>query len=583
MLKKIFAIASFAVLFIPSLVFARSANTITDWYIKDFQSDITVNTDSSLDITEKIIADCGDLPGKHGIFRTLPTFYQKTANEKINIPIKLKSITDFNGNSIPFTTQHNYSDRTITWKIGDPNRTVTGENNYKITYHISNTIRFNNLQFDELYWNLNGAFWQLDIDHFVGTIHFPEGINKNNSTIDYYTGSFSSKSKDLATYSWLDDKTLQFSSSKVLKPGEAITVSVTFPKGIISPYKPGPIKKYGGYLLLLIPLITLIWSYRLWSKYGRDPKLKRTIIAEYEAPNNISPMEMGMLMENGGLDNKFISAAIVNLAVKKQIKIEEIPKEGIFGKKDFKLTRLKSDDNNIAPSEQTLLDRLFGIKEQLYLSSLKNQFYTDIPAIKQSVKDDLLNKGAFQKEGFKLQVTLFILSAIAFVLFIGITIGVMTLFPNLIGYAILSGILTVAILIIFAFLMPQLSEKGAELLWKTHGFKLYMETAEKYREQFNEKENIFEKFLPYAMVFGIVDLWVKKIKMIYGEEYFNTYHPYWYSGYAFANFDANSLTDSMETLSSQMATTLASSPSSSGSGGGGFSGGGGGGGGGGGW
>ena len=53
-------------------------------------------------------------------------------------------------------------------------------------------------------------------------------------------------------------------------------------------------------------------------------------------------------------------------------------------------------------------------------------------------------------------------------------------------------------------------KKGAELLWRIKGFKLYMETAEKYRQQFYEKENIFEKLLPYAMVFGMTEIWVKK-------------------------------------------------------------------------
>ncbi len=131
--------------------------------------------------------------------------------------------------------------------------------------------------------------------------------------------------------------------------------------------------------------------------------------------------------------------------------------------------------------------------------------------------------------------------------------------------------------------MPRRTEKGADLLWKAQGFQLFIKMTEKYRQQFNEKENIFEKFLPYAMIFGLVSVWIKNMKAIYGEEYFATYHPYWYAGYALASFDANAFDSMINDLSNNMAETLASSPSSSGSGGGGFSGGGGGGGGGGGW
>jgi len=36
---------------------AAERELITDWYLKEFHSDITVNPDSTLDIVEKIIAD----------------------------------------------------------------------------------------------------------------------------------------------------------------------------------------------------------------------------------------------------------------------------------------------------------------------------------------------------------------------------------------------------------------------------------------------------------------------------------------------------------------------------------------------
>src|SRR3989344_2270541 len=143
------------VLFLPlATIEARDASQITDWYIKDFQSNIIVNKDSSLDITENIIADCGNLPDKNGIFRILPLFYAKTSSEKVRTPIKLVSITDFNGTSYKYTESRD--GKTVTWKIGDPNQTVSGVNNYKIVYNVANTMRFSAANFDEFYWNLNG-------------------------------------------------------------------------------------------------------------------------------------------------------------------------------------------------------------------------------------------------------------------------------------------------------------------------------------------------------------------------------------------------------------------------------------------
>ena len=91
----------FSILLSPSLSQARE--NVNYWYIKDFKSEILVNKDSSLDITEDIVADCGQCVGKHGIFRVLPT--QIYTNEgTIKTPIKLISITDFDNRPYKYST-----------------------------------------------------------------------------------------------------------------------------------------------------------------------------------------------------------------------------------------------------------------------------------------------------------------------------------------------------------------------------------------------------------------------------------------------------------------------------------------------
>ena len=102
-----------------------------------------------------------------------------------------------------------------------------------------------------------------------------------------------------------------------------------------------------------------------------------------------------------------------------------------------------------------------------------------------------------------------------------------------------------------------------------------MDTAEKYRQQFNEKENIFEKFLPYAIMFGITKEWIKKMKIVYGDK-FMAYYPVWYVGGNLDHFDIDNFASTITAVSSAVGTA-------SGAGGAGGAGGGGGGGGGGGW
>ncbi len=576
-MKKILFLFSITLsLVFPKFVVARDISNITDWYIDDFKSEIVVNKDSSLMITEQIVADCGNLPDKHGIFRIVPTFYQKTVNERIYTPIKLLSITGPEGQSLKYSTIKD--DKSVTWKIGDANKDITGKNTYIISYKIENAIRFaDSGDFDELYWNLNGNFWEIQTDNFTANIKFPSEITKSNiSEINLYSGSFGSKDSGLAAYQLKDQNTLEVKSKRTLLAKEGITLSVTFPRDIVTPYKPGFFSSYGFFILFLLPIITFILCLRHWSKYGKDPKLDNPEMAQYEPPEKMIPLEVGMLVSNGKMDNKFLSATIIDLAVRKFITIEEIPKKGIFGKKDFRINKLAKPASNIlSDAENKLYDRLFQSGDSVLMSSFKMKFYTVIPTITSAVMDKFYQQQIFDKKAQSKMTYMFIAGFP--LLFIGGWL--MSLEWRLGINLILCGI----IFIIFAFLMPRRTEKGADLLWKAQGFQLFIKMTEKYRQQFNEKENIFEKFLPYAMIFGLVSVWIKNMKAIYGEEYFATYHPYWYAGYALASFDANAFDSMINDLSNNMAETLASSPSSSGSGGGGFSGGGGGGGGGGGW
>jgi uncharacterized membrane protein len=577
--KLFFVVAFLCLALFPFHSLARE--NVFDWYIQNFQVGILVNPDSSLLITERITADCGNAPGKHGIFRVLPT-QTNTSEGTIKTPIKLISITDFNDRPLKYSTTNNPFDHTVTWKIGDPNKTVSGVNYYKIVYQVKNAILFNNPSFDELYWNLNGSFWDLETDSFTANLVFPSEVTQANTAIDYYTGSLGSKDKSLANYAWVNDNVLQFSSTATLLEKEGITASVTFPKGIFTPYKPSFAEQYGNYFWFLIPLAVFVFCFKTWEKYGKDPRINKSIMPEYENPDNLSPIEMGVLLNNGQLKNELISAGIVNLAVKGIISIEEMKKSWLLAGQDFKLKKLIAKDNaadNLSPTEKLLLQSIFGAKDEILLSSLKNEFYKDLPKIEKSARSDLLAKNLITKKGQSLKekflgVSIFLFCA----LWALIVISIRT--PFLPIEFIINVIVACLIAFVFAFFMPKRTEEGAALVWRLKGFKLYMETAEKYRQQFFEKENIFEKFLPYAMVFGITGLWIKKMKEIYGENYFATYHPAWYVGLVSGSFNVDSFTSTLNGISSSISSNMGSS---SGAGGAGGAGGGGGGGGGGGW
>ena len=104
--------------------------------------------------------------------------------------------------------------------------------------------------------------------------------------------------------------------------------------------------------------------------------------------------------------------------------------------------------------------------------------------------------------------------------------------------------------------------------------------------KFQEREQIFSEFLPYAIVFGLADRWARIFAQV-GADGMPTSSPtglYWYSGVT--GFSLATFNHSIGSFTTTTSGTVASTPpAASGSSGfsGGFSGGGGGGGGGGSW
>lgn len=620
MWKKIGLVVVLCLFLFPANIQART--NVTDWYIKNFDSEIVVNKDSSLTITEKITADCGNGVNKHGIFRILPTVHYRTKDEPIYNPISLIAITDFNNNSYKYQESKDSTNNTITWKIGDANKTVTGVNNYLIRYKVENAILFNNEKFDELYWNLNGNFWDLETDKFKAKVIFPTEVNRDETEVNLYSGEYAEKDSGQAKFNWLDTNVIEVESTSMLAKGDGITLSVTTPKNIFTnPNIVMPIVEsnpmieaiagtlglaaVGGWIgfsvmMFFVPIIFLLVVIWLWWKHGRDKNPNKTIIAQYDAPNDYSPMEADYIYLVGGFKNSDISANIISLAVRKIVTITETKSKFLFfSSTDYQLTLMPEECKKrvLSHLDKLLLLSLFDVnkvnyadidssfanlltnsnKHTLNFSSLRDKFYKKISILQSTIKTKMESDGMFEAGSNKMQNWL----NIVFLLMVFV-LGIPILISGPVNWIVWIVCMIIAFFLIRS--MTKLTDRGVEAKWHLEGLKLYMNTAEKHRQQFNEKENIFEKFLPYAMMFGMTKQWIGKMKEIYGQNYFDNYHPVWYAGAAgFGSFNADTFSQTMDSMSSNMSSTMSSSPSSSGSSGGGSSGGGGGGGGGGGW
>ena len=106
------------------------------------------------------------------------------------------------------------------------------------------------------------------------------------------------------------------------------------------------------------PLLAFGQMFRRWRRFGDDPKGRGIIIPEYEPPKGFDVLGSDFLLSQE-LSSQAFSAMLVQQAVQGNLTIYEIPKKGLFGKKDFEL-RLDKTPAALSPDTLQGLKLVFG-------------------------------------------------------------------------------------------------------------------------------------------------------------------------------------------------------------------------------
>ena len=533
--------------------------------------------DSSLHIVEAIDADFGGLQ-KHGIFRTIPVRYQWDDTHIRVYRLQVRSVTDAAGKGIRYELSDQGAAKVI--KIGDPDRTVSGRQTYRITYDVSGAMNAF-ADHDELFWNVNGGSWDVRTQAISATVHAPADLQRATC----YQGPAGS---DEACRFTTTTNGADFAATRPFAPRGQLTIVAALAKGVVA--EPAPIiarddTSILGYVdarqpwpalaavTLLAGLGLLYWR---WYTAGRDPSERQTIVPEYEPPDQIRPAQLGVILDESA-DTKDVTATIVDLAVRGYLKITERQQQGIFGKKDWTLDATGKTTADLLPYERIVYDGLFKDGTEVQVSELRTHFVTSLRSAESELYRDSATRKWFAtrpdrvRQGYAGVSVLVIIAGAVLAWLLGRTVG-----AGLVGLAVIVvGFVALGV----ARWMPAKTAAGAELHRRTLGFRDYMEVAEKERQRFAERENIFSDYLPYAIVFGCVEKWARAFKDIDVSRQTSS----WYAGNA--PFNALVLSSSLQGFSSNLGSAISSTPGSSGGSGfsGGGAGGGGGGGGGGSW
>ena len=591
-----------------------AVQTVLAEEIRDFSTEININADASIDVAETITYDFGQVE-KHGIYRDIPFKYH---NNKGNYNLRFSNImvTDALGDKISYKVINQGDNKRI--KIGEADKTVTGINFYKISYHVRRAINYFD-DHDELYWNVTGNEWGVPILQSKAEVVLPTRVGEQYLQSECFSGPDGSNNKCFSerfNYSGANivDKIVYVDDR--LNSHEGLTIVVGVPKGLI--IKPAWWQNFLEIIkdnwILGLPLAVWLVLIYLWRARGRDLPGRGTIIAQFGPPDSLTPAQVGTIVDEQ-VHKKDISADIINLAVKGCIKITRLEKKiFFFGSTDYLIEKIKDESSLKNEHEKKLMSALFEnntsitsftdllelfksyktadksggseaalksvyenmVKEKkeaskentldvVKLSDLKNKFYKDLEEIKKSLYQEAVKDGYFPVNPSKVRGWYAGVGAVF--IFGGIFIGSAFGFLSAISMAV-SGIIIIA----FSFAMPAKTKKGS--LAKEHilGLKEYLKVAEADRIKFHnapeKNPKHFEELLPFAMVLGVESEWAKQFEGIYNQQ------PSWYTDPSGGYFTASALSRGLGSFQAKANTTLASRPSSAGSGGSGFSGGG---------
>lgn len=541
--------------------------------ILSFNSLITVHPDATLTVTENITVISTGNEIRRGIVRDFPTTYTNRHGRIVRVGFEIVEIRR-DGRIESYHTQTVANGVKIF--IGQQNVFLSpGQYTYTITYRTTRQVGFFQ-DFDELYWNVTGTGWTFSIDAASALVQLPPGAG----VVQYaaYTGPYGARGQDFRVKQDAPGN-IFFTTTRGLAPREGLTIAVAWPKGLVrEPSRgertsdfiqdliiayPGPLA--GGFLLL--------YHLAVWYRVGRDPG-EGVIIPLFAPPAGISPAAARMLMRLS-FDNKTLTAAILNMAVKGYLRITETGD-------DFTLVRTKAGKGGLTREEDRLSEELFGRTDIKHLSSTSDAaFRSGRAALQASLENQL------HDVHFKLN-TLYLAPGSVIAIFI---LGLSFFLTGSLSLSLIAGIGIVVLLnALFIYLIKAPTVQGRRVMDQLEGFKLYLATAEQERLNFlhppDNTPELFEKFLPYALALDVENEWTEQFNEVLSKAGADgkPYSPSWYSGTSWGRTTPARFTGSLgASLTSTIAAAASPPGSSSGSGGGGSSGGGGGGGGGSGW
>ncbi|ESR25736.1 DUF2207 domain-containing protein [Lutibaculum baratangense] len=568
-MRRLTSLASLAAILIAVLL-SPAALAQGREQIASYFSRVEVHEDNSVTVTEDITVDALGREIRRGIFRDIPLGGVGPLGLGGSSFELLAATRD--GEPEPNRVERQGGEVRI--YLGDAGTLLApGRYRYRITYRMTDVVR-HFADHDELYWNATGNGWGFDIREARVLVVPPEGAPVTDTSV--YTGGFGARGADAVIGEDGRGRPV-FTTVHALRPGEGITVSASWPKGHVAPPSAsqrlaGWLERHGVYAVAVLTALLLAAYYGFaWLRVGRDPPAG-TIIPVYHP--TLPPAAMRYI-ERMGHDNECVSAALVSLAVKGRLRIEDVDGTTV-------LTRVHDAPSSKVPvsdGEQALLSALFLSGDEVTVEKAQRSRIRAATAALKSHLDRTFNRVYFNRnylwfaggaaitlagivlvvlispvgaaviaaagmpilvagffanaffrvvrdawqavrggEYLRLALMAIPVAVLTIVLSSFVTIGGAFVF-DIFSVGILPGLLIAFILgmnLMFFFLLKAPTAIGRGALDEIEGTRLYLTVAEADRLKFHNPPDKtpehFHELLPYALALGVETAWTNQFR-----------------------------------------------------------------------
>ncbi|MEA5052914.1 MAG: DUF2207 domain-containing protein, partial [Propionicimonas sp.] len=505
---------------------AAPAQAATQDVFDRFDVQATLNPDGTVDVVETVTLHFGSSSGRHGLERTLVTREpDPDTGQDMLYPvtnISVESLTSGVSDALDVANLESDGPRNtdVRLRVGDPERQVWQDSaQYRLRYRIGGLMRTVD-SVEQLYWDMTGSSMP-QIDNFTATISVPGGAQQLFCS-SALPGKAATCSSDV-----IDDQGRAVITQDQIPRGQLLTVGVKVTPGMVRPATPifaenaaVAQQRLGQGLLLGSTGAGALVALGGWAyvrrrtgdlRYAdlppgvlpaaghpateiRNPKGYQVPVAF--APPALSLAEAGLLLDGKGLV-KHTTATLVGLAVNGAIQLRS---------EDPPQARLVNAD--LAPDKPSgaLVKHLFKNAEVADLAEAGSMVKADTAVQKAARRSAeagnwfLSTGNVGLGSGLSMVVLVPMAGVVALVLFGGIALNLWPL-----GLAVV----VVGIVAASRLAKARRSGTGRALTDQVEGFRTYLATAEAEQLQFEEGEDIFSKYLPWAILFDLTERWTR--------------------------------------------------------------------------